>query len=147
MKIYRDINYVRGAVFFILNIELINQRLTFELSTYTLNDCRNSPPHGKLPLTENSPGKFPPGKFSLRKVPLPRKSLEMYQNPLIHLSGLFYPSLVFSVATLFRLVARCARVRIEDSSRNRFASTAYFARPDYVASMHAYTTITTNPKP
>ena len=27
----------------------------------------------------------------------------------------------FSVATLFRLVARLARVRIEDASRNRFA--------------------------
>ena len=30
--------------------------------------------------------------------------------------------------TLFRLVARFARVRIGDSSQNRFASTAYFAQ-------------------
>ena len=35
-------------------------------------------------------------------------------------------------ATLFWFVARLARVRIEDSSRNRFASTAYFVKPDYV---------------
>ena len=35
----------------------------------------------------------------------------------------------FSIATLFRFVARFATVRIEDSSRNRFASTAYFAKP------------------
>ena len=35
----------------------------------------------------------------------------------------------FFVATLFRFVPRFARVRIEDSSRNRFASTAYFAKP------------------
>ena len=34
----------------------------------------------------------------------------------------------FSVATLFQLVARFTRVRIEYSSRNRFASTAYFAQ-------------------
>ena len=33
------------------------------------------------------------------------------------------------VAALFRLVTRFAPVRIEDSSRNRFASTAYFAKP------------------
>ena len=35
----------------------------------------------------------------------------------------------FSVATLFWFVARFARVRIEDYSRNRFASTEYFAKP------------------
>ena len=33
-----------------------------------------------------------------------------------------------SPPTLFRFVARFARVRIGDSSRNRFASTAYFAQ-------------------
>ena len=32
----------------------------------------------------------------------------------------------------FRFVARFARVRIEDSSGNRFASTAYFAKPGFV---------------
>ena len=36
------------------------------------------------------------------------------------------------VAALFRLVARCARVGIEDSSENRFASTAYFTKPGFV---------------
>ena len=35
----------------------------------------------------------------------------------------------FSAATLFRFVACFACVRIENSSRNRFASTAYFAKP------------------
>ena len=35
-------------------------------------------------------------------------------------------------ATLFRFVVCFARVRIEDSSWKRFASTAYFANPDYV---------------
>ena len=39
------------------------------------------------------------------------------------------PPPCFSVVTLFRFVARFPRVRIEDSSRNRFASTAYFANP------------------
>ena len=34
----------------------------------------------------------------------------------------------FSVATLFPFVARFTRVRIEDSSRNRFTSSAYFAK-------------------
>ena len=36
------------------------------------------------------------------------------------------------LAALFRFVARFARVRIEDSSGNRFASTAYFAKPGFV---------------
>ena len=36
------------------------------------------------------------------------------------------------VAALFRLVARFTRVKIEDSSGNRFASTAYFAKPGLV---------------
>ena len=33
---------------------------------------------------------------------------------------------------LFRFVARFARVRIEDSSENRFALMAYFAKPGFV---------------
>ena len=33
---------------------------------------------------------------------------------------------------MFRLVARFGRVRIEDYSGNRFASTAYFAKPGFV---------------
>ena len=41
-------------------------------------------PPGKLSPTENSPSE----KFPVRKVPPPRKSLEIYQNPLIHLLGL-----------------------------------------------------------
>ena len=45
--------------------------------------------------------------------------------------GKFQPPHFF-VATLFRFVARFACVRIEDSSRNRFASTAYFAKPGFV---------------
>ena len=36
------------------------------------------------------------------------------------------------LGALFRFVARFARVRIEDSSFNRFASTAYFAKPGFV---------------
>ena len=36
------------------------------------------------------------------------------------------------VAELFRFVARFARVRIEESSGNRFTSTAYFAKPGFV---------------
>ena len=39
----------------------------------------------------------------------------------------------FFIAALFQFVARFARVSFEDSNRNRFASTAYFAKPDYVA--------------
>ena len=35
-------------------------------------------------------------------------------------------------AALFRFVARFARVRIEESSGNRFSSTAYFAKPGIV---------------
>ena len=37
-----------------------------------------------------------------------------------------------SVAALFRFVARFARVRVEDSSGNRFALTAYFTKPGFV---------------
>ena len=40
-----------------------------------------------------------------------------------------FPLPRFSVATLFWFVARFARVRIEGSSRNRFAWTAYFTNP------------------
>ena len=36
------------------------------------------------------------------------------------------------VAALFRFEARFVRVRIEDSSGNRFALTAYFAKPGFV---------------
>ena len=39
------------------------------------------------------------------------------------------------LAALFRFVARFARVRIEDSSGNRFASTAYFAKPGFVGNV------------
>ena len=53
------------------------------------------------------------------------------------------PPPTFSVATFFRFVTR---VRIEDSSRNRFTSTAYFSKPDYVGSMHFYAFITSNYK-
>ena len=45
--------------------------------------------------------------------------------------GTFHPGIFpqeMYPPTLFRLVARFARVRIEYSSRNRFASTAYFAQ-------------------
>ena len=48
-------------------------------------------------------GVFPPGKF-----PHPPR---------------------FSVAKLFRVVASFAHVVVEDSSRNRFESTVYFAKP------------------
>ena len=40
-----------------------------------------------------------------------------------------FPPPRFSVATLFRFVARFALVRIEDYSRNWFTSTAYFIKP------------------
>ena len=40
--------------------------------------------------------------------------------------------------TLFRFVARFARVRIEDSSWNRFVSTAYFAQSQTTLLPHAY---------
>ena len=72
----------------------------------------NSPPE-KSPLENSHPRKIPPTVASF-----------------------------FSGAMLFRFVARFARVRIQDYSRKRFESTAYFAKPDYVASMHAYTCIT-----
>ena len=43
--------------------------------------------------------------------------------------GFFTPGwkITHAPPTLFRFVARFARVRIRNSSRNRFASTAYFA--------------------
>ena len=50
------------------------------------------------------PGQNPPDKIPPTKIP---------QN--------FFFQLRFSVATLFRFVARFAHVKIEDSSRNRFA--------------------------
>ena len=48
----------------------------------------------------------PPGKFPLRQVPLPRKSLEMYRNPLIHLLGLtfsLYRNFIFLQLRFFSL--------------------------------------------
>ena len=49
-------------------------------------------------------------------------------------TGTFHPGIFppYSPSTLFRFVARFASVRIEDSSGNRFASTAYFAKPYFV---------------
>ena len=64
---------------------------------------------------ENSPRKVPPRYIPPRNVP-PRKNRMFF----------------WFLAALFRFVARFARVRIEDSSFNRFASTAYFAKPGFV---------------
>ena len=47
-----------------------------------------------------------------------------------------FPPPRFSVATLFRYVACFACVRIEDSSRNKSASTAYFAKPGTFGGEH-----------
>ena len=55
-------------------------------------------------------GILPPGKFP------PERSTPVYSPK------------EYSPPTLFRFVARFACVRIEDSSRNRFTSTAYFAQ-------------------
>ena len=66
-------------------------------------------------------GILPPGKFP------PERSTPVYSPK------------ECSLPTFFRFIARFARVRIEDSSRNRFASMAYFAKkPDNVVSMHTF---------
>ena len=65
------------------------------------------------------PRKIPPGTFHLG----------------IFSQGMFPPEeteyFFRFVAALFRFVARFARVRIEDSSGNRFTSTAYFTKLGY----------------
>ena len=57
-------------------------------------------------------------------------------HPGIFLQGMFPPRknrmFFWFLAVLFRFVARFARVRIQDSSFNRFASTAHFAKPGFV---------------
>ena len=69
----------------------------------------------------------------------------MYIKKLIVVLGILLPERSTSVYSpkkcsspmLFRFVACFARVRIEDSSRNRFVSKVYLL-PDNVVSMHAF---------
>ena len=62
------------------------------------------------------PGTFHPGIFSQEMFPPEKK-----------------PNVFFLFVTaLFRFVAWFVRVRIEASSGNRFASTAYFTKPGFV---------------
>ena len=67
-------------------------------------------------------GSFPPVSFH------PCVLLRLFPPPEVSPLRVFQPWGDTSPPMLFRLVARFARVRIGDSSRNRFASTAYFAQ-------------------
>ena len=72
-------------------------------------------PNEQFPPWHFSPGYFPPWAIPSRIIP----------------PWLFSPTGCV-VTALFWFVASFARVRIEDSSGNRFASTAYFAKPGLV---------------
>ena len=62
-----------------------------------------------------APRKTPPRYIPPRNVPLRKNQMFFW-----------------FLATLFRFVTCFARVRVEDSNGNRFASTAYFAKPGFV---------------
>ena len=99
MSISQEINYC------ILNIYLyLEQAIDKDMDKITVL--------GMFP-----PGKFPPERsspvYSPEECSPPKKTEYFFRL----------------VAAWFQFVARFARVRIEDSSRNRFASTAYFAKP------------------
>ena len=99
------------------------QRFSLKLKTLSMRGSRR---YFKESMTqrfqiysplENSSRNVPPRYIPPRNVP-PRKKPNVF----------FYRF----VATLFRLIARFARVRIEDSSGNSFVSTAYFTKPCFV---------------
>ena len=75
----------------------------------------------KLVLGILPPGKFPPERYT--PVYSPAKECSPPKK-----NWMFF----WSVAALFRFVAHFTRVRIEDSSGNRFASTAYFGKSGFV---------------
>ena len=104
-------------------------RIIEQQSLSQLTTCRPLLPpqkwaHWYKGSRQSPPRKIPPGKF----------------HPGIFPQGMFPPEktvLFWFLAALFRFVARFARVRIEDSSFNRFASTAYFEKPGFVGREHS----------
>ena len=71
---------------------------------------RKTFPSKNSPLEISHPRKMSPGKFPIIKGPPPRKSLEMYQKPSIHLLGLTF---FFTVVSFFcsYVVSVCSSLR------------------------------------